>query len=422
LTRKGQDRNSFIGLIAALSTSTGIQIAIQIVSIPIFIQHFDVTKYSIWLVATNLAQVSTLLDLGSLSSIQNRFTYLGKLNDELKVRKIIGQFWNLIALTHLAALITGIILMKTSDLPITLSLVFLFSSFIQLSFGLYEALTRMKGNMAKGLAFSNILRTAEFFGYLIALFFPVSITQVALNGFIFKSLTACILYFNIVPKDRFIEIRKIDLKILGECIREGFPFLITRISDFIMISGVLIILQNYLTAMEIVAFSSARTFFRLSLQITNLYNHAYGYQMSHSWAEGDFEEMKRLIRRSFHVNLLLSIIGAASYTLFGNIVFQYWTHNSIDLNHNFFLVGALYSFVLNVNQGQKVKFNSINLNLRVSYILLLLSSMQISFTLILGQNVSLFIYFISLILNEILCFVTVAAFNRNLIQERFLNT
>jgi O-antigen/teichoic acid export membrane protein len=115
LKKTGQNATSFIGIIAALSTSTGIQVAIQIVSIPIFIRHFDVTQYSIWLVATNLAQISTLLDLGSLSSIQNRFTYLNKLNDESKIREIIAQFWNVIALTHLVAIVSGIVLMIISD-------------------------------------------------------------------------------------------------------------------------------------------------------------------------------------------------------------------------------------------------------------------------------------------------------------------
>jgi len=420
LKKTGQNATSFIGIIAALSTSTGIQIAIQIVSIPIFIRHFDVTQYSIWLVATNLAQISTLLDLGSLSSIQNRFTYLNKLNNESKIRKIIAQFWNVIALTHLVAIVSGIVLMLISDLPITLGLIFLLSSLLQLSFGLYEALTRMSGHVAKGLAISNILRIAEFFGYLCAvMLLPVSITQVALSGFVCKLLAVIIVYFKIEPKNRFIEVSKLDRKIFQECIREGFPFLITRISDFIMLSGVLLILQNYLTPIEIVAFSLARTFLRLGLQVTNLYNHAYGYQMSQTWAEGNLFEMNRLIRRSFRVNLMLSSFGAVCYILLGKFLFQYWTHNSIDLNQSFFLVGALYSLVLSINQGQKVKFNSTNSNLRVSYILLVMSIIQIAFTIILADGVSLKVYFISLILNEILCFATVMIFTKNIIVHRF---
>ena len=420
MKRTGQNGTSFIGIIVALSTSTGIQIAIQILSIPIFIRHFDVTQYSIWLLATNLAQISTLLDLGSLSSIQNRFTYLGRLNDELKIRKVIGQFWNVIAITHLATIIAGLALMLISDLPITLGLIFLLSTLLQLSFGLYEALTRMRGNVAKGLAISNILRFAEFSGYLFAvMLLPVSITQVALSGFIFKLLTAIIVYFNIEPKNRFIKVSKFDKQIFEECIREGFPFLVTRISDFIMLSGVLIILQNHLTPIEFVAFSLARTFLRFGLQFTNLYNHAYGYQMSQSWAEGNLYEMNRLIRRSFRVNLMLSSFAAVSYILLGKTFFQYWTDNSINLNETFFLVGSLYSFVLSINQGQKVKFNSTNSNSRVSYILLAMSLFQIAFTFILGDGVTLEIYFVSLILNEILCFIAVMICAKNIIVQKF---
>ena len=310
--------------------------------------------------------------------------------------------------------------MLISDLPITLGLIFLLSSLLQLSFGLYEALTRMRGNVAKGLAISNILRFAEFSGYLFAVtLLPVSITQVAFSGFIFKLLTGFIVYFKIEPKNRFIEVSKIDQKIFQECIREGFPFLITRISDFIMLSGVLIVLQNYLTPIQIVTFSLARTFLRLGLQVTNLYNHAYGYQMSQTWAEGNLYEMNRLIRRSFGVNFILSSFGAVCYIFLGKILFQYWTHNSIDLNQTFFLVGGLYSLVLSLNQGQKVKFNSTNSNFRVSYILLVMSIIQIAFTIILGEGLTLQIYFVSLIINEILCLAAVKICTKNVIVQKF---
>jgi O-antigen/teichoic acid export membrane protein len=420
MTDNQKKRTSFPGLILALSTSTGIQVTIQVISIPIFLRYLTITEYSVWIIATNLAQISTLLDLGSLSSIQNRFTFLGRLNDEAQVKKIIAQFWNILAITHVTTIAIGFALLVITDLPIKLALIFLLSSFLQIIFGLYEALTRMRGHIPKGLAMSNILRLSEFSGYLLALLFlPVSITYIAVSGLMLKLVTFCVLYSRIEHHNRFIELNKIDYKILLDSIREGYPFLIIRISDFIMLSGVLIVLQNQLNPLEIVAFSAARTFFRLGLQVTNLYNHAFGYQMSESWAEGNFIEMKKLIRKSLGVNLIVSCFGAMVYLSMGKTLFEFWTRDSIDLNQSIFLIGAVYSLTLSINQGQKVKFNSTNSNLRVSYILLFMAILQVTFTVIFGGILDLEDFFLSLILNEVLCLVAVMISNKDVIARRF---
>jgi Na+-driven multidrug efflux pump len=186
-----------------------------------------------------------------------------------------------------------------------------------------------------------------------------------------------------------------------------------------MLSGVLIVLQNQLNPLEIVAFSAARTFFRLGLQVTNLYNHAFGYQMSESWAEGNFIEMKKIIRKSLGVNLIVSCFGAMVYLSMGKTLFEFWTRDSIDLNQSIFLIGAVYSLTLSINQGQKVKFNSTNSNLRVSYILLFMAILQVTFTVIFGGILDLEDFFLSLILNEVLCLVAVMISNKDVIARRF---
>jgi O-antigen/teichoic acid export membrane protein len=411
---------NFIGVLIALSANTGIQILIQILSVPLFLHFYSVQQYSLWLVALNIAQISSLVDIGIISSSQNIFVYLARRKriDEIKSR--IEQFWLVFALNTCLILFVVLILNIFYEIPLMLTLIFFCSNCLGIFFGLYEALARIDFLIAKGLRTGNVLRLSEFAGYFLGLiFFKDSLMIVAMIGTGIKFLVFMILYSKIEQKNRFIYFGQIDKKLILASAREGFPFLITRISDYLMLSGVILLLHSRISAAELIAFSALRTFFRVSLQLTSLVNHTFAYEMSEAWAKNNYVHMKRLIRSSGIATWLFTSFFFVIYLFFGRHLFQYWTQSKISVEISIYIIGSFYAMILSLNQSQKTKYNAVNLNSKVSGILLIMAIIQLFVIVIIDTNIEINILFLSMLSNEIICLLLIKIFTKGSISSHF---
>ena len=420
IQERSNSESSLRKIFIALLSGTSFQFIVQIMSVPLLLHFLSFEQYSYWLLATNFAQITNILDLGTLASSQNSFAFLARSKQMEKLKNRIKQFWNIIFITYTATLLAGIYLYLTTDFPVLLTLIFLASNLIQMGFGLYEGLTRIQNKVTKGLNASNCLRIMEFLGLIIGAFiFKNTITLIALVTLIFKSITAIWMLLRIHQDSRFLRFGRINKIEVMELLKEGLPFLVIRFSDFLTLSGILLILQKHFSAIEIVAFVTSRTFFRLGLQITSLINHTYSYEMSSAWADSDLTKMKLLIKKSQLATNYLSFMCAFVYLILGVFFYRTWTHQSIEMSKMLLILGTIYSGVLSINQGQKIKFNAINLNLRVSYIQFAISVLLLVTTLVLGANFKIEEVYISLILSEFFSILFVRITTRDDINKHF---
>ena len=412
--------NSFKTIFIALLGNTGLQLFVQVASVPLLLHFLGFEQYSLWLIATNIAQIANILDLGTLASSQNSFTFLARKKQITKLINRIKQFWNIILVTYTITLLAGVFLYFTTDFPVLLAAIFLFSNLIQVVFGLYEGLTRIENKVAKGLNASNLLRLVEFLGLILGLFlFEDSIFLIAFGALVLKSLAAVVLILRTRNSFRILYFGRFSAIETKELIKEGFPFLMIRVADFVMLSGTLLILQKHFSPVEIVFFVTARTFFRLGLQITSLVNHTYSYSMSSVWADQNLTQMTSLIKKSQIATIFLSSIGAILYLTTGTFLYGIWTHHSMSLSISLLFLGSIYSAIMSISQGQKTQFNAINLNSRVSYIQLAISFFQLIITFVFGASLNVYKMFLSLIFSECLSLWFVWVLNRDAIKQHF---
>ncbi len=406
----------------ALSAGSIIQLIIQIISVPLFLSLLDIHKYAQWLFAFNIAQLATLLDLGTISSSQNLLPFLNSKNKHNEIDVRLKQITLQLVTTYSLFLIIIATLNEILNVNINFLLItiFVISYAVYPYLGLFEALTRVKSKVYIGLQTTNIFRIIEFLGTFIGLFlFPNSLIEIALTGLLLKLLAFIILLNLVRPKYAFLRFGKFNSNICKESIKEGSPFLLTKLSDTLIISGLIIALHGKLSSEHFVLFLSARTFFRFGLQITTTAANSYGYEMSECWVRNDYENMKKFIRKNSNAILCLSFLGVFAYLILGADLFAIWTHSRMALSNGILVSGAVYALILSINQGQKTKFSAVNNNTASSLISTFYYVLLVLFVATSGLNFSIIGLFLLLSLCEFLCFATVGLFMRNSTENFF---
>ena len=406
----------------ALVTSTASQIIIQIISLPLFLAYLTIEKYAIWLLAYNVAQLTGLLDFGSIAYSQNKLSYLNAQRKVTEIDSHLKQIINILVLNFTLFLLMIFLLQFSGNEKFSAPLitVFVCSNLLQSLWGLLEALTRFDSKITIGLYTSNALRLGEFFGTTVGLFiFSNNLINVALVSLMFKTIIFLLMLRQLYPKYRFLKVGLINWNQIIAIGMGGIPFFLTKIADFITLSGLLIVLHGKISTNEFVLFVASRTFFRLGLQVTSLVAHSYSYEMTSSWVSRDLNKMKSLIKNSNRINIILTTIGIFIYTLVGQNLFAYWVNKKIEMNSLIILWGACYSFILSINQNQKTKFYAVNHSFLVSVIQIAYSILLVFIVAITKFDFSVVDLFILLSFFELACFITVAFTSRNSIYRHF---
>jgi O-antigen/teichoic acid export membrane protein len=361
----------------ALSAGTSLQFVIQIVSLPLFLRNTGVNQYASWLLAYNIAQIASLMDFGSVSALQN---YLSRFQFEKNFSAIdisIKQNVNILFSGNLLFILL-LVALKTCGfqvLNLNLIIVFVASNLLQSSMGLLEAMSRADNSVSTGLYFSNLIRLAEFLGTVIGIFvFESSIFKIACLAFLCKFFIFISTYKWFISRYQFIRFGRPQIREIFLSINLGFTFLLARISDLITINGFLIVLNSKLSPRDFVLFVSARTFFRIGLQIMGLITHSFSYEISRYWISNEFAKMRKTISQSAKITFFLAGTGAFLYLILGNWMFALWINRQIPLDEKIVVFGAIYAFLICMNQNQKAKFYAVNRSGLVSFV-------QIAFSL-----------------------------------------
>jgi O-antigen/teichoic acid export membrane protein len=408
--------------LAALGFGFISQLIIQVASVPMFLTHANLDQYAVWLVSYNLAQFSGLLDFGSIAYSQNRWHYLNAQNKGVQIDDSLKQITNLMIFGNLL-FIVGLFFITYSGiakLDMLLISVFILSNLLHSFLGLFEARTKVDSKVALGLQVSNLFRIIEFFGTMIGLvFFSHSLLTVAMLALLFKTSMFLLMISRLPRKYKFFGWGVFKWRQLFEILRTGNPFLVAKLADLIMLSGLVIVLKDRISSTELILFIAARTFFRLWLQLTGLVAHSYGYEMSTTWVAHDLRGMQSLIRTSAKVNMFLSTSGVILYLLLGNQIFDLWVQSKLELNSEIVIWGVVYSFILSINQNLRTKFNAINNNFSVSFVQMFYSIILILLVQFFGFSLSPARIFLLLSVIELFFYLTVTIAFRRSIENYF---
>lgn len=409
----------------ALSANTLTLTLIQITSIPLFLHYLTFESYAIWIVTSSIAQFAGLLDFGMVAASQNSFSLLKARKKKYEVSKTVIQIFNLQISAVILFNIVIFVAERLNILRIDYLLLFVFtlSLLVQSYFGILEATTQMNSKVHEGILASTLGRLFEYLGIIIGcIFLGHSLALVASLGLMLKMLFLIYVIPNFETRIRILKYGSWEMRLLLKSLREGIPYLVIKLTDFLAFSGVLLVLQLTLNPTDLILFASCRTFFRVGLQFTGLINHSYAYEMTKAWSLNDYTKMKHLMHTSGKLTILISLAFAALYLVFGEYIFSIWTQGSIKLYLPVLLVGICYSTICSINQSQKSNYNSVNANSKVSQILLTFTIFQLLFFTFQLNKPTIEELFFYLFLFELLITIAIPFFTRNDLSSKFISS
>lgn len=317
----GFNTRNFLALSANSLTLT----LIQITSIPLFLHYLTFESYAIWIVTSSIAQFAGLLDFGMVAASQNSFSLLKARKKKYEVSNTVIQIFNLQISAVILFNIVIFVAERLNILRIDYLLLFVFtlSLLVQSYFGILEATTQMNSKVHEGILASTLGRLFEYLGIIIGcIFLGHSLALVASLGLMLKMLFLIYVIPKFETRIRILKYGSWEMRLLLKSLREGIPYLVIKLTDFLVFSGVLLVLQLTLNPTDLILFASCRTFFRVGLQFTGLINHSYAYEMTKAWSLNDYTKMKRLMHISGKLTILISLAFAALYLVFGEYIFH----------------------------------------------------------------------------------------------------
>ena len=374
---KPQER---VKIFFALTSSSVNQLLIQFASVPLFLRYFSHREYAIWLIASSIAQFSSLLDLGTVTSSQNTFQMLSYQTQSKVIHSRILQLNFILAITFVCYGFASIVYSSKKDLKtsIVLIAILLMSNYLQAIVGIYEGLTRAQRKFSKGILSANGLKLFDFLGLSLGiLLFSPNLIGAALTSLGVKFSFFFFLILRSSSTQQFFTFGRIKFFDLRNLLAEGFPFLLSKLADWLFVSGAVIVLSTHFKPSMIVFFVLLRTFFRQNLQISILIGSSFAYSSADAWARKDLNRMKTIVQNLFKIQVAIILVFILLNVLGSSHIFLKWTHNEFALNSRFLLIGIIYSSIVVINQSIRNFFNSINLNRVVSRIYFIFSILQL---------------------------------------------
>lgn len=407
---------------SALSLNTLTTAMIQVTSIPLFLYFLSVDQYAIWIFTLSLAQIVGLLDFGMVTAAQNRFSFMKARKQTFEVQHHAFQIlvFQIAAIFLFNCVLLALVKFQVLNINFPLLLVFTLSLLIQSCFGLLEATAQMHNEVHRGIHASTFGRFFEHLGTVLGcIFLEDSLTLIASLGLLLKLISLVCSIPRIRYSARLENIHIWDKQLLISQLRDGLPFLLIKVTDVFVFSGILLVLSFKLDSTDFVFLASCRTFFRMSLQFSGILNSTYAYEMTRAWSHHDFNRMKYLIRWSRKVTMIFSLIFAAFYLFFGIQIFALWTHEVMNLSFSIMLLGALYSVVCCINQSQKTSYYSINANYNVAWILFIYAFIQLLFFTFFLDSQIIEVLFSVLLLFEFLTTITISRLGQKDLKKAF---
>ena len=330
----------------------GINIAIQVISLPAFLAVWSPAEYGVWLMLSALTAYLSMADVGLVTAVGNEMTMANGRGDRVGANRLFQSAlaFMLIVCGSLAAvslLLIGFLpldSLNSTDRQLALSALAL-TTVLALFSGLTDAVFRSTGRYAQGLMVANFARLAEWLGWMAGLALTGSYAAVAVGGLIARLLGLLVavwlsargshrIYWQL-EHARLAEVRRLA--------RPAVSFMAFPLSNALNFQGMTLLVGHVFGPALLALFNTYRTLTRVATQLTGMLSHAVWPEFSRMYGKGDRAGVRRLYRRW---SLLCGVLAIAlSLLLFAGapLLLQRWTHGAIAFEPVFMGVMLLYA-------------------------------------------------------------------------------
>ncbi len=409
-----------------------ISVGMQLAALPLFLLHWDASKYGVWLMLSAVPSYFSMADAGMVTAAGNKMTMATGRGDssmrELRVSKRAGVrlVISVIVLLLTWALLAWAPLPGLDNAECATDPGRSDSGGAVLSFynGLAEAIFRATGRYGLGTMLGHLIRLSEWCGGMIGLWLDGSYLGVASGMLIsraigvlavsgFASLTTQGITWGF-SQARIAEVRAM--------IKPAGYFLLFPLASAVSLQGFTLLIGSVFGAANVAVFNTYRTLARVTVQATSILSHATGPEMSRLYGSNKNDILAALFRRSQWASvaivfILCLLVGMAAPTLL-----EYWTHGRIAHNGGLLWAMLVYAAIAGLWHVPRTLLMSINRHNVMALASLLISLLALLVAWLIGQSFTLVATTWTLAGSEMLLAMITFQLARNAMQENWLRT
>lgn len=354
--------------VGAGGVSQLVTIAIQLLTVPIFLSKWTLSEYGVWLLISTIPTYLSLTDFGITSATSSRMTVLVARGAPAGANRVFQ------AGVLYVALLAGLILAAA---PLAYMIVSLtgggvsFSAaaailvvgvwFSQLG-GLTSGLFRSTGRNHQGITSATLCRVSEWLGgvaFLVLLTDPFWVALGMLLGRVAMQIPVSI---RAVGAQSTFYLRVGRWKFLRLQFSQSVANFSTTLASSLTLQGFVLVVGSTLGPSTVTVFSVYRTLARTIVQATAIISHAAWPEFSVLFGSRKVIELRRTFYRVSVASAALSFAAAILLALMGSTVITAWTHGRVQSTALFDLLFAVYALVASLWHVPRVLLTAIGRN------------------------------------------------------------
>ncbi len=339
-----------------------ITVAIQLISVPLFLHYWGVALYGEWLILSSIPAYLSLSDIGFASVAANDMTMRMAQGDKQGALEVYQSIWIFICTVSIVVGSALALIIYTFPLHGLFSITHISSEHTQLvlivlmlyvliglQVGVLSAAFRSVGQYAYGTIMNNTVRLAEWIISMLALVLGASVVVIALVTLVVRLaglIITWIVFSNLEPWLN-LGFKAASVKKIRELLKPAVAFMAFPLGLALSLQGMVLVIGVTLGSSAVVIFSAYRTLTRLLVQIITMINQAVWPEISAAYGAGNVDLVNQLHRKGSSVTFWIALVAVGTLGLFGEWIIGIWTHHTFEQNHTLLLL-MLATIFLNV--------------------------------------------------------------------------
>lgn len=353
-----------------------VTVAIQLISVPIFLYYWGAEKYGVWLIISAIPAYFAMADAGFIGVAINRMAILAA-QGNYRLANVVFQS----ALVFFSAISTVVIFFsfsfcllvdvesiigrgnKTPLLALVLvAILSLFSSF-------FDAVSRSGEKYHFGVYVVNFLRILEWGGGVLFLLVFGGMESVAFGMLIFRMMGTVICLLVIKKKFPLFKwgVSHFSISEIREMSPQALAFLGFPLGNVLSLQGSVIILGLLMGPLFVAQYTTLRTLARLLTQMITTFGRSLWPELSRAWGGSNYHLVRTLYIKGTFISIAISTIFVFPIYFFSELILELWTHGGVSPNSELLMLLLASTFVSGGGQLAQVGLLATNSHVKMGY-------------------------------------------------------
>ncbi len=391
-------KRRIIAGMGANSFGMAITIAIQLLSLPLFLHYWDTATYGKWLILSAIPAYLSMADVGMVTAAGNKMTIAVGKGDIAEANRIFqsAQAFMLLICGFIGLLMLPLIIfaplpwITSTDIRLTLAALIV-GVLAALFGGLAEAVFKSTGRYATGTFLSNYARLGEWLGSMFGLMLVGTFTGVAVCGMVMR-LTGVLCSILMASRGNhglswgIQSAKKTEIRSM---IKPAVSFMAFPLANALSFQGITLMVGTMFGPVAVAMFNTYRTIARLAVQVTAIFSHALWPEFSRLFGQGGISALIGLYRRSTWLSAIQSICFSFLLYFLSPWLLRVWTHNAIEFVPSLMLLMLLYAAVGGMWHIPRVLLMATNQHVGLAYWILAAGGLCVGLSWIFGLTLQL---------------------------------